>query len=200
MRLIGHHTGISLGFYGTSHHATEDIGTMRSIAGLDHAPADGPPLAAAIKASATWTSRSISASAEAVTPSSTTGRDVRIRQGDRARPGQGADDHRLRHGRCMGARSCRKLCAAEGKSVGVIDMAIDEAFDRAAMLRAASRSKAHDLGGGAQRDGRPRSAMAEVLADEGAGVRFCGTASSTSTASSPRRCISMRITSWTRRG
>ncbi|MGF1957868.1 transketolase family protein, partial [Enterococcus casseliflavus] len=34
VRLIGHHTGISLGFYGTSHHATEDIGTMRSIAGL----------------------------------------------------------------------------------------------------------------------------------------------------------------------
>ena len=25
VRLIGHHTGISLGFYGTSHHATEDI-------------------------------------------------------------------------------------------------------------------------------------------------------------------------------
>ena len=30
VRLIGHHTGISLGFYGTSHHATEDIGTMWS--------------------------------------------------------------------------------------------------------------------------------------------------------------------------
>ncbi len=30
VRLIGHHTGISMGFYGTSHHATEDIATMRS--------------------------------------------------------------------------------------------------------------------------------------------------------------------------
>ena len=28
------HAGISLGFYGTSHHATEDISVMRSIAGL----------------------------------------------------------------------------------------------------------------------------------------------------------------------
>lgn len=50
VRLIGHHTGISLGFYGTSHHATEDISTMRAIAGLTVvSPADGLQLAAAIK-------------------------------------------------------------------------------------------------------------------------------------------------------
>src|SRR4051794_33103526 len=29
VRLIGHHAGISLGFYGTSHHATEDLAAMR---------------------------------------------------------------------------------------------------------------------------------------------------------------------------
>lgn len=34
VRLLGHHAGISLGYYGTSHHATEDIGIMRSIANL----------------------------------------------------------------------------------------------------------------------------------------------------------------------
>ncbi|PXY36255.1 transketolase family protein [Prauserella flavalba] len=34
VRIIAHHTGISLGFYGTSHHATEDIGITRSIANL----------------------------------------------------------------------------------------------------------------------------------------------------------------------
>src|SRR5262249_43193838 len=52
IRLIGHHAGISLGFYGTSHHATEDIGTMRSIADLSIvSPADGPQLSAAIRAS-----------------------------------------------------------------------------------------------------------------------------------------------------
>ena len=34
MRLIGHHAGITLGFYGTSHHATEDLAIMRSIADL----------------------------------------------------------------------------------------------------------------------------------------------------------------------
>ena len=32
VRILAHHAGISLGFYGTSHHATEDLGLMRSIA------------------------------------------------------------------------------------------------------------------------------------------------------------------------
>lgn len=34
VRIIAHHAGISLGFYGTSHHATEDLAITRSIAGL----------------------------------------------------------------------------------------------------------------------------------------------------------------------
>jgi transketolase len=34
VRLLSHHAGISLGYYGTSHHATEDIGIMRSMANL----------------------------------------------------------------------------------------------------------------------------------------------------------------------
>lgn len=51
VRLIGHHAGIALGFYGTSHHATEDIAIMRSLAGLEVvAPADGAALAALIGA------------------------------------------------------------------------------------------------------------------------------------------------------
>ncbi len=34
VRIIAHHAGISLGFYGTSHHATEDLGLLRSIANM----------------------------------------------------------------------------------------------------------------------------------------------------------------------
>jgi transketolase len=55
VRLVGHHAGIALGFYGTSHHATEDIAAMRSTADLTVvAPADGPQFAAAIRASLDW--------------------------------------------------------------------------------------------------------------------------------------------------
>jgi transketolase len=34
VRLLAHHAGIALGFYGTSHHATEDLGLLRSIANM----------------------------------------------------------------------------------------------------------------------------------------------------------------------
>lgn len=34
VRLVGTHSGISMGFYGTSHHALEDLAMMRTIAGL----------------------------------------------------------------------------------------------------------------------------------------------------------------------
>lgn len=34
VRIVGHHSGMSLGFYGTSHHSLEDIGMMRTIADL----------------------------------------------------------------------------------------------------------------------------------------------------------------------
>ena len=34
VRVLGHHSGISMGFYGTTHHALEDLGMMRTIADL----------------------------------------------------------------------------------------------------------------------------------------------------------------------
>jgi transketolase len=47
---LGHHAGISLGYYGTSHHATEDIGIMRSIANLKIiCPADAYSLEQALR-------------------------------------------------------------------------------------------------------------------------------------------------------
>lgn len=49
VRLLGHHAGISLGYYGTSHHATEDIGIMRSIANMKIiCPADAHSLEEAL--------------------------------------------------------------------------------------------------------------------------------------------------------
>ncbi len=51
VRLLSHHAGISLGYYGTSHHATEDIGIMRSMANIKIVcPADSYRLRAGSKA------------------------------------------------------------------------------------------------------------------------------------------------------
>jgi transketolase len=50
VRLLSSHAGISFGYYGTSHHATEDIGIMRSIANLTIiSPADGYSLEQALR-------------------------------------------------------------------------------------------------------------------------------------------------------
>lgn len=51
VRVLAHHAGISLGFYGTSHHAIEDIAVTRSIPGLTvMAPCDANATRAAIRA------------------------------------------------------------------------------------------------------------------------------------------------------
>jgi transketolase len=104
VRLIGHHTGISLGFYGTSHHATEDIGTMRSIADLTVvSPSDGAQLEAAIRASADWDQPiyfRIGRGRDPVVYAS--GADLPLRQGADPRLRRGSDHYRLRH-----HRSCR---------------------------------------------------------------------------------------------
>ena len=48
VRMIGTHSGIAMGFYGTSHHCNEDIGALRAIAGLTlMAPCDGHAIRAA---------------------------------------------------------------------------------------------------------------------------------------------------------
>lgn len=51
--MIAHHAGIAIGFYGTSHHATEDLGLMRSIAGLTVVcPCDATATEAALRQTA----------------------------------------------------------------------------------------------------------------------------------------------------
>lgn len=173
VRLIGHHTGISLGFYGTSHHATEDIATMRAIADLTViSPADGPQLEAAIKASATWPEPIYFRIGRGREPDVyergtpfTIGKAIEHIEGEELTIiACGLPVH-------PALEAARKL-NAEGRSVGVIDMATVKPLDREAVLRAAGRSRIlmtaeeHNILGGLG------SAVAEVLADEGCGVKL----------------------------
>ncbi|WP_236235851.1 transketolase family protein [Pseudomonas faucium] len=173
VRLIGHHTGISLGFYGTSHHATEDIATLRSIADLAVvSPSDGPQLVAAIKASATYD--------KPVYFRIGRGRDpVIYEHGASFEFGKATE---LLQGEELTIIACgitvhpalaaaRKL-NAQGRSIGVIDMASIKPIDREAILQAAARSRRmmtveeHNVLGGLG------AAVAEVLADEGVGIKL----------------------------
>ena len=50
LRMIGTHSGIAMGFYGTSHHCCEDIGALRAIANLTvMAPCDGNAIRSAFR-------------------------------------------------------------------------------------------------------------------------------------------------------
>ena len=173
VRLIGHHTGISMGFYGTSHHATEDIGTMRSIADLTIvSPSDGAQLEAAIRASAEWD--------QPIYFRIGRGRDPVIYEngttfsfGKAQVHGRGEELTIIACGITVHAaiEAARAMNAA-GRSVGVIDMASIKPLDRDAVLESAEHSgrlmtvEEHNVLGGLG------AAVAEVLADEGVGKKL----------------------------
>ncbi|MET3524031.1 transketolase family protein [Mesorhizobium abyssinicae] len=173
VRMIGHHTGISMGFYGTSHHATEDIGTMRSIADLTIvSPADGPQFYAALKASAQHD------------------RPIYFRTGRGREPDLYDPMTPFVFGKavehCKGEELTVIACGmpvypaaqvvaalnAQGRSIGLLDFATVKPVDREAILEAAARSpviltiEEHNILGGLG------AAVAEVLAEEGSPARL----------------------------
>lgn len=172
VRLIGHHAGISLGFYGTSHHATEDIAIGRSIANLTVvAPADGAQLAGIIKASNDY--------ADPMYIRTQRGRDpVVYKDGTEFTIGkaithlEGKDLTIIATGSTVhpGLEAAKAL-NAKGHSVGFIDMHTIKPLDREAVMSAAENStqiltvEEHNVLGGLG------GAVAEVVADEGLGVK-----------------------------
>ncbi len=173
VRLIGHHTGISLGFYGTSHHATEDISTMRAISGLTViSPADGPSLAAAIRASVDWPEPIYFRIGRGREPD-VYAQDMTFQIGTAIEHSQGDDLTIIACGMPVKeALDAANVLRSDGISVGVMDMATLKPLDREAVLRAAQRSgllmtvEEHNIIGGLG------AAVAEVLAEEGCGTRL----------------------------
>lgn len=173
VRLVGHHTGISMGFYGTSHHATEDIGTMRSIADLTIvSPADGPQFEAAIRTSADHdrpiyfrTGRGREPDLYDPNQEFVFGKAIEHARGEEVTIiGCGLPVH-------PSVQVAKKL-NAEGRSVGVLDMPTIKPLDKDAILEAAERStviltvEEHNVLGGLG------AAVAEVLAEAGSPARL----------------------------
>jgi len=167
VRLIGHHSGISLGFYGTSHHATEDLAIMRSIANMTViAPSDPAQFGAAIRATVNHPGPIYFRAGRGRDP-------VIYPDGVEFELGRG-----IWHARgndltliATGSSVNPTLEAAEqlrraGISVGVIDMHTIKPLDAAAIRKAARETKAimsveeHNITGGLG------SAIAEVLVGE----------------------------------
>ncbi|ANN77555.1 transketolase family protein [Bordetella flabilis] len=173
VRLIGHHTGISLGFYGTSHHATEDISTMRAIAGLTVvSPADGPQLAAAIRASVDWPEPIYFRIGRGRDPQ-VYAPDVPFAFGKAIVHAAGTDATLVACGITVkAALDAAAALREQGYSIGVIDMPTIKPLDRDAILAASRQApllmtvEEHNILGGLG------SAVAEVLAEAGTGARL----------------------------
>jgi transketolase len=173
VRLIGHHAGISLGFYGTSHHATEDMAIMRSLADLTVvAPADGVQFAAAIRASVHHLKPiyfRIGRGQEPIVYDS----GAPFAFGEAVVHHQGHDLTVIACGTMVHpALQAVQALRASGRSVGLIDMHTIKPIDREAILEAAHRSRTlltveeHNVIGGLG------GAVAEILAESGLPVRL----------------------------
>lgn len=168
VRLVGHHSGMSMGFYGTSHHALEDLGITRTIADLTVICAtDANHLRAILRASVDHPG--------AMYIRLGRGRDPEVyrqvpngfRIGRAATLRKGGDIAIIACGSVV--RACLDAAAklaARGIEARVIDMHTIKPLDAAAIRKAARETAAiltveeHNITGGLG------SAVAEVLVDE----------------------------------
>jgi transketolase len=175
VRILAHHAGIAIGFYGTSHHATEDLGLMRSIANMTVVcPCD-----------ATATEAALHQTADLPGPVYLRigrGRDVDVydsrpgawRLGEAAVLREGDDLTIVGNGITVSAAlEAAAALAADGTEATVIDAHTVRPFDGATIAAHAGRSgkllvaEEHNVVGGVA------SACAEALVEHGlAGVKL----------------------------
>lgn len=173
VRMIGTHSGIAMGFYGTSHHCNEDIGALRTLSNLTlMAPCDGNAIRAAFRQTIDHQGpiyfRAGRGREKVVYPSEP---EWRIGGSNILREGKHASV--LAIGNLVGAAlEAADELAKEGVDLTVVDMYSIRPIDRAPIRRAAQlhgaiiSAEEHNVTGGFG------AAVAEVIADEGLGCRL----------------------------
>ncbi|WP_020659957.1 transketolase family protein [Amycolatopsis benzoatilytica] len=168
VRIVGHHSGMSMGFYGTSHHSLEDIAMMRSIAGLAVVSAtDANHLRALLRLSVGHAGamylrlgRGRDPEVYATVPDLVLGQAHTLRDGsDLTIIATGSETRP--------ALDAAALLAAQGISARVVDMWTISPLDREAVRVAAAETGAILTVEEANVTGGLGSAVAEVLADDG---------------------------------
>jgi transketolase len=166
VRVIGSHSGMSMGFYGSSHHALEDLGMMRCMADLTVVCAtDANHLRAVLRASVEHPGamyirlgRGRDPVVYETVPEIEFGRAIRVREG--------TDMTIITCGSQVRASlDAAEILASEGVSVRVVDMFTIDRIDKAEIAAAAEQTGAiltveeHNVTGGLG------SAVAEILLD-----------------------------------
>jgi transketolase len=172
VRMIGTHSGIAMGFYGTSHHCNEDIGALRAIAGLTlMAPCDGHAIRSAFTHTITHpgpiylrAGRGREKAVYGQPPAWRIGGSNTLREGRHATV--------LAIGNLVAASlEAAELLKADGIELGVVDMYSIAPIDREPIRRAARQgvvisAEEHNVSSGFG------SAVAEVIAEEALGARL----------------------------
>jgi transketolase len=173
VRVLAHHAGIAMGFYGTSHHAVEDLAVTRSMAGMTVVTAaDGNALRAVLRATVDHDGpvyirmgRGREKPVYDAPPALEHGRFVRVRAGDDLTViATGVGVH--------AALAAAELLEDDGLSIQVLDAVYVKPLDEAAILAAAEQTRAilvveeHSVLGGLG------GAVAQVLAVAGARTRL----------------------------
>ena len=173
VKMVGTHSGIAMGFYGTSHHCNEDIGALRTMANLTLlAPCDGNALRAALTTHIDHphpiyfrSGRGREAQVYDTPPTFEIGGSNQLRDGD--------DISILAIGNLVKAAcDASDDLKREGVGVRVVDMYSINPIDRDAIRRAANdhsiivSAEEHNITGGFG------SAVADVIAEEGLGAKL----------------------------
>ena len=167
VRIVGHHSGMSMGFYGTSHHALEDLAIMRAMAGLTVvAVADANQLKAVLRLSLEHPGAMYIRLGRGRDPQVYAEMPKQMRIGKAITLREGRDLTIITTGsEVHPTLQAAETLATEGISVRVIDMHTISPLDREAVKRAAAETNAiltveeHNITGGLG------SAVAEVLVD-----------------------------------
>jgi transketolase len=173
VRMVGTHSGIAMGFYGTSHHCNEDIGLLRAIANLVvMAPCDANAIRAALPATIDHDGPiyfRVGRGREAVVyeqpPEWRIGGSTTLREGKHATI--------FAIGNLVkAALDAHDILAKEGIALGVVDCYSIRPIDEAPILAAARTqgvvfsAEEHNVTSGFG------SAVAEVMASHGCGARL----------------------------
>ncbi len=169
VRILAHHAGIAIGFYGTSHHATEDLGLMRSIANMTVVcPCDATATEAALHQTADLPGPVYFRLGRGRDEDVYSGRPADWRFGEAAVLREGGDLTIVGNGITVApALVVAERLAAEGVESAVIDAHTVRPFDGATIAAHAGRSghllvaEEHNVVGGVA------SACAEALVEHG---------------------------------
>lgn len=174
VRLLAHHSGMSLGYYGTSHHALEDLAITRAIADLTVVcAADANELRAILRRSLDWPGAMYIRLGRGRDPEVYGDVPDGLQIGRAMRLREGGDITLVATGSVLrAALDAAEALAAEGIEARVLDMHTLDPLDRDEVLRAARETGAivcveeHNVTGGLG------SAVAETLAEAGVAVAF----------------------------